>query len=230
MWAMGLLGLVVGVAVLLAAAALVRYLSPKPANGPRAAAEEEAGGDRPEGGRRPGARRATVRARILIAGVVWVGAALLAAAAILFIARDQARQPPAPSLAAIGGELFTAAEPKPVPELRLVDGASRPRTLADFRGKAALVNLWATWCVPCRKEMPALDRLQARLGGPDFEVVALSIDSKGLPAVQAFYAELGLKALTIYFDATGPVPNSRVTGRHSGRCSRVEGPLGCVRG
>ena len=74
----------------------------------------------------------------------------------------------------------------------------RPRTIAEFRGKLVLLNLWATWCVPCRKEMPALDRVQASLGGPDFEVVALSLDRKGLPAVQAFYAELGLKALAIY--------------------------------
>ena len=66
-----------------------------------------------------------------------------------------------------------------------------------------LLNLWATWCVPCRKEMPALDRVQARLGGPDFEVVAMSIDRKGLPAVQAFYAELGLKALAIHVDGSG---------------------------
>ena len=105
--------------------------------------------------------------------------------------------------AAIGGELFTATELKPVAELHFVDGAGRPRTLAEFRGKLVLLNLWATWCVPCRKEMPALDRVQVRLGGPDFEVVALSIDTKGLPAVQAFYAELGVKALAIYTDGSG---------------------------
>ena len=65
-----------------------------------------------------------------------------------------------------------------------------------------LLNLWATWCVPCREEMPALDRLQARLGGPGFEVVALSGDKKGVPAVQGFYAELGLTSLAIYADST----------------------------
>ena len=146
-----------------------------------------------------------MRARILIAGAVLLGAALMTTAALRLVARDEAkRQPaPAPALAAVQAELFPTAEPKPVPELRFVDGAGQPRTLADVRGKTVLLNLWATWCVPCRKEMPALDRLQARLGGPNFEVVALSIDKKGLPVIQAFYAELGLKALAIYVDATG---------------------------
>ena len=197
---MGLLGMLVGVAVLLAAAALVRYLSEKPANGhngasSRAQAAPAAGVAR----RLPEARKAAVRGRIMIAAAVWAGAALLAGAAMLFVASDE----PEPTVAAVGGELFVASEPRIVPELRFADGAGRPRTLADFRGKTVPLNLWATWCVPCRKEMPALDRLQARLGGPDFEVVALSIDRKGLSAVQPFYVELGLKTLAIYVDETG---------------------------
>lgn len=144
-----------------------------------------------------------MKGRILIAGVVWAGAALVAGAAMLLVASYEPKQQPAPTVAAVSGELFAASELKPVPELRFVDGADRPRTLSEFHGKAVLLNLWATWCVPCRREMPALDRLQARLGGPDFEVVALSIDKKGLPAVQAFYGELGLKALAIYLDVSG---------------------------
>ena len=144
-----------------------------------------------------------MRGRILIACAVLVGAAFVTTAALLLVARDQAKWQPAPAPAAVAGELFPAAEPKPVPELRFADAAGRPRMLSEFRGKAVLLNFWATWCVPCRKELPALDRLQARLGGPDFEVVALSIDRKGLPAVQAFYAELGLKVLAIYVDESG---------------------------
>ena len=54
-----------------------------------------------------------------------------------------------------------------------------------------LLNVWATWCAPCRDEMPALDRLQQRLGGPGFEVVALSIKSGGVSAVKRFYGEIG---------------------------------------
>jgi thiol-disulfide isomerase/thioredoxin len=55
-----------------------------------------------------------------------------------------------------------------------------------------LLNIWATWCLPCRKEMPTLDRLQAQLGGPDFEVVAVSIDRKGAEAVRKFFADIGV--------------------------------------
>jgi thiol-disulfide isomerase/thioredoxin len=65
-----------------------------------------------------------------------------------------------------------------------------------------LLNVWATWCTPCRKEMPALDRLQQQLGGRDFEVVALSIDRGGNPAVAAFYREMDLRALAVYVDPT----------------------------
>lgn len=90
-----------------------------------------------------------------------------------------------------------------VPELSFVDGEGRELSLADFRGRTILLNIWATWCVPCRKEMPALDRLQAKLGGSEFEVIPLSIDREGLPAVEAFYRELGLKDLGIYVDVAG---------------------------
>lgn len=66
-----------------------------------------------------------------------------------------------------------------------------------------LLNVWATWCPPCREEMPALDRLQATLGGPDFEVVALSIDDGGMPAVRAFLVGAGIRHLRAYVDASG---------------------------
>lgn len=69
--------------------------------------------------------------------------------------------------------------PRPVPVIRFQDGTGREMSLADFRGRTVLLNLWATWCPPCRKEMPSLDRLQSALGGLDFEVVALSIDHEG---------------------------------------------------
>ena len=77
--------------------------------------------------------------------------------------------------------------PKPVRELNFTDGEGQARTLADFKGKVILLNIWATWCGPCRKEMPTLDRLQAALGGVDFEVVPLSIDRKGMEVVNKFY-------------------------------------------
>jgi thiol-disulfide isomerase/thioredoxin len=93
-----------------------------------------------------------------------------------------------------------AAKPKPIPELRFVDGAGRALSLADFRGKVVLLNIWATWCAPCREEMPALDRLQAQLGSERFQVVALSVDLQGAPIARKFYGEVGIKALPLYID------------------------------
>jgi len=123
--------------------------------------------------------------------------------------------------------------PRPLPELRFVDGDGRSRTIADFRGRLVLLNLWATWCVPCRIEMPTLDRLQAMLGSPDFEVVALSIDRKGQPAVKAFYGELGLKALHVYVDPDAKaarvldvlgIPTTLLVDRMGREIGRVIGP------
>jgi thiol-disulfide isomerase/thioredoxin len=91
-------------------------------------------------------------------------------------------------------------DPAPVPDHRFVDVDGREMTLADFRGKVVLVNFWATWCGPCKHEMPALDRLQAQLGGDDFQVVAISADRLGIDAIHEFYAERGLRNLAIYND------------------------------
>jgi thiol-disulfide isomerase/thioredoxin len=91
--------------------------------------------------------------------------------------------------------------PKAVPEIHFQDKDGRTRTLAEFRGKVVLLNIWATWCAPCREEMPTLDRLQAELGGPDFEVVALSIDRGGFDVITKFFAEVGVKHLAMYLDS-----------------------------
>jgi thiol-disulfide isomerase/thioredoxin len=112
--------------------------------------------------------------------------------------------PPASTEVEKTGRSFIIHEtPLAVPELSFVDGEGHEMSLADFGGRTILLNIWATWCVPCREEMPALDRLQAKLGNSGFEVVPLSIDRNGLPAVNAFYQELGLEALGIYVDASG---------------------------
>jgi thiol-disulfide isomerase/thioredoxin len=83
-------------------------------------------------------------------------------------------------------------QPRALPELRFVNGDNAALTLADFQDKVVLLNIWATWCVPCRKEMPTLARLQAKLGGADFEVVALSVDQGGVapPTAQGGFDEL----------------------------------------
>jgi thiol-disulfide isomerase/thioredoxin len=114
-------------------------------------------------------------------------------------------QPATVSGAASGsGPVMSLHEaPQPIPDIRFQDGESRSLTLADFRGKVVLLNIWATWCGPCRREMPTLDRLQATLGGPDFQVVALSIDRAGMKVVSAFYAETGIEHLARYIDESG---------------------------
>lgn len=93
--------------------------------------------------------------------------------------------------------------PRPVPEFRFKNDNGKPLTLSDFRGKVVLLNIWATWCGPCREEMPTLDRLQAKLGGPHFEVVALSIDRAGIGMLSEFYAEIGVQHLARYIDESG---------------------------
>jgi len=102
---------------------------------------------------------------------------------------------------------FIALEtPRPLPPLSFVNSDGAATTLADFHGRIVLLNVWATWCVPCRKEMPALDRLQGKLEAADFAIVPLSIDHRGRDAVERFYRELGLKALRIYLDPSGNAP------------------------
>ncbi len=99
--------------------------------------------------------------------------------------------------------LTVAASPRRPPELVFQDDAGRSRTLENWRGKAVLFNLWATWCVPCRKEMPALQALQEKLGGPDFEVVALNTDTRDPEKPKAWLKEVGVTRLPYYSDASG---------------------------
>jgi thiol-disulfide isomerase/thioredoxin len=92
-----------------------------------------------------------------------------------------------------------------LPDLAFVDASGATKKLSDWRGRTVLVNLWATWCVPCRKEMPALDALQAKLGAGDFEVVAVNIDTRDLDKPKTFYEEEGLRRLAFYSDAKARV-------------------------
>jgi thiol-disulfide isomerase/thioredoxin len=98
---------------------------------------------------------------------------------------------------AMAGVIIHAA-PKPIETFSFTDAAGKQVDLSQWKGRVVLLNLWATWCAPCRKEMPDLAKLQAALGGPDFEVVALSVDRKGLAASQAFLQEIGVTTLKVY--------------------------------
>src|SRR5262249_20603324 len=91
-------------------------------------------------------------------------------------------------------------QPRDLPTLRFMDADGRDLSLAEFRGRPIVFNIWATLCTPCRQEMPSLDRLQAALGKSQLLVLPLSIDSQGASAVKVFYQELGLKNLDIYLD------------------------------
>lgn len=128
------------------------------------------------------------------------GASWLAAALWVAITSSAAAEPPE----RVGPNGFLLWEsPRDVSEISFEDGDGTPLTLADFEGKLILLNIWATWCGPCREEMPTLDALQAELGGTDFEVVALSIDRKGIEVVNEFYQEVGIEHLEPYVDQTG---------------------------
>jgi thiol-disulfide isomerase/thioredoxin len=96
-----------------------------------------------------------------------------------------------------------ARTPKPSLATTFQNAAGTPMTLADLKGRVTLVNLWATWCVPCRQEMPALDKLQAELGGQDFQVVAINVDTRNLDKPKAWLAENGIRNLAFYADPTG---------------------------
>jgi len=106
-----------------------------------------------------------------------------------------------------------ARSAKQVPELQFKHGSGRAVSISQWRGKVVLLNLWATWCAPCRKEMPDLNALQVELGGPDFEVVAVSIDRQGVPASKKFLDQVGVKSLALYVDETGKISRDlRATG------------------
>ena len=93
--------------------------------------------------------------------------------------------------------------PQPLPEIAFKDEQGAAVTPSAWRGKLVVLNVWATWCGPCRKEMPTLDRLQGRLGGDRFDVVALSIDRAGAGVVRRFFDEIDIKNLKIFIDETG---------------------------
>jgi thiol-disulfide isomerase/thioredoxin len=125
------------------------------------------------------------------------------------------------------------ASPQPIPTIKFDDNQGQSRSLADFKGKTVVLNIWATWCVPCRREMPALDRLQAALGGPEFAVVPVSIDRGGLDTVSKLYAEIGIRDLPKYSDTSGQIvralstvglPTTLILNRAGQEIGRVIGP------
>src|SRR5882762_2024025 len=101
--------------------------------------------------------------------------------------------------------LTMATSPLRLPDLAFDDADGKLRKLSEWRGKTVLVNLWATWCVPCRKEMPALDSLQTKLGGSDFEVVAINIDTRDPDKPRNFLKAANLTKLGYFTDTKAKV-------------------------
>lgn len=135
--------------------------------------------------------------------------------------RDNASSPPVPAenaaTAAEPGKagpksdtmaaFVTKKVPEALPDITFTDGAGKEVKLSDFKGRTVLLNLWATWCAPCREEMPALDRLQEMLGSDKFEVVALSLDRKGLEASKKFLDDTKATHLKLYADPSAKQGN-----------------------
>lgn len=157
-----------------------------------------------------------------LAGPLLMGAILLGASLYAFGGLDKLFKPASadaatcraaqPLTAALKplARVEVAALQVPASPARLIDVAfkmpdGRDTTLAAFRGKTVLVNLWATWCAPCRHEMPALDRLQQTYGGPDFEVVTINIDTRNFDKPKQFLDEIGVKALARYADPSAKI-------------------------
>jgi len=93
--------------------------------------------------------------------------------------------------------------PRDLPQFKFNNADGTPLTLDQWKDKVVLLNLWATWCAPCRKEMPSLDRLKAQLGGDEFDVVAISVDRGGIDKPKAFLEKIGTEHLALYHDPTG---------------------------
>ncbi|MGE0667359.1 MAG: TlpA family protein disulfide reductase [Sphingomonadales bacterium] len=135
--------------------------------------------------------------------------AVVLSAAALYVGCGEAGNPEtggAPPLKPTGQveDFKVAAEPKPVDDLAFKTVDDKEVKLSDFRGRTVLLNFWATWCAPCKVEMPSLDRLQAELGGEKFAVVAISSDRAGKRAVDPYFDEQGFR-LERYYDPKNAV-------------------------
>jgi thiol-disulfide isomerase/thioredoxin len=196
-------------------------------------------------------RRALTRLRLLSLAAAIGGLAILAVLAGVYgigrLRTNPAAATCAPAVAAAGriaplarGEvaaLAVAQTPFLVPDLAFKDAEGHARTLADWRGRTVLLNLWATWCVPCRREMPALDALESHLGGPNFEVVAVNIDTRDPAKARNFLKDVGVTHLAYYSDQSAKVfqdlklagkafgmPTTLIVGRSGCEIGEIAGP------
>lgn len=125
------------------------------------------------------------------------------------------------------------AEPQDLPPITFVRGDGSEASLQEWRGKVVLLNLWATWCAPCRKEMPDLDKMKADLSGGEFDLVALSIDRSGLEKPRKFLEDTGVRHLDLYNNSGGKLaaslkafgmPTTLLINRKGQELGRLVGP------
>ena len=114
--------------------------------------------------------------------------------------QSSAAAPDPPRFAGLAMDFEAFDPPREMPSIVFVDGDEQPVDIAEFAGKIVVLNLWATWCAPCIREMPSLDRLQAARGGDDFAVVAVSFDRKGVGVVEQFFERRQIEHLAVYVD------------------------------
>jgi len=129
-------------------------------------------------------------------------------------------------------KLEPAENPAPMPETVFIDKSGRKLTLKNFRGKIVLLNFWATWCGPCVREMPSLERLHTMLQGNDFTVIALSEDRRGWDKIARFQDKIGLKVLPLFHDVSSKMlfatkarglPTTIIVGRDGKEIGRLTG-------
>lgn len=166
--------------------------------------------------------------------VAWVLAAALVAAPMAWAEVASQAPPETGAVKAMAPKNYVVNEtPGPRVALRFDDGEGKQHSLADFEGKVVLLNVWATWCPPCVKEIPALDRLVTALGDADVAVVAVSVDSKGIDAVRKKFVDLGVHSLAAYIDTSGQamkavravgLPTSLLLDRDGRVLGRIVGP------
>ena len=190
------------------------------------------------------AKPQTLRSSAIMIAVAAAG--LFAVAAGIYLIGGTERKPEAPAETAVSPGRVTkelaagsltafVVKPKrlPVPDLKFTDSVNQTKSLSDWRGRVVLVNLWATWCAPCRKEMPSLGALQRQLGSKDFEVVAISLDRKGAEPAGAFLKDTGSTNLALYLDTSAAsldqlqaigLPASVLIDRKGNEIGRMLGP------
>lgn len=130
-------------------------------------------------------------------------------------------------------KLVYSQPPKPMPDIAFTDAADKPHGLSEWKGKVVLLNLWATWCAPCKLEMPSLNRLQAKMGGDDFAVLAISLDRSGVAKPEQFLKSNALSELDLYIDRTSKLitqlqapglPLTLILNRDGEEVARLAGP------